>query len=318
MQTKLSKEPVYNIKSVSAQTGIPPVTLRAWERRYGYPEPQRTDSGYRLYSEYDVAALNWLKMETDKGLAIGRAVKLLQRLIEEGQNPLVKGLAVKEYTDEVFQSIEQIQPALVRSLLALDEAGAHKVMEAAFSLYTVEQVLLEVIQPTMIEIGERWHAGEISIGTEHFSTQICRQYLMNALDATKESAQRGRIVAACAPGEWHEIGLLMLTILLRWRDWAVIYLGANLGLERLHEVLEELKPQMLLFSATSPAAARNLRELIDVLDRLRDPKPIIGLGGQAFRIDPTLTNQIPGTFLGPEADDAIRQIETLLKDQVEA
>ena len=201
-------------------------------------------------------------------------------------------------------------------MLTGGEPGAHKIMEAAFSLYTVEQVLLEVIQPTMVEIGERWHAGEISIGTEHFSTQICRQYLMNALDASKESARRGSIVAACAPGEWHELGLLMLTILLRWRGWGVTYLGANLGLQRLNEVLADLKPQMLLFSATNAQAARNLRALIDVLDLLPDPKPVIGLGGQAFRSDPTLTNEIPGTYLGPNADDAVRQIEALLETQV--
>ena len=121
-----------------------------------------------------------------------------------------------------------------------------------------------------------------------------------------------KMVAACAPGEWHELGILTLTIMLRWRGWIVTYLGPNLSLERLHEALLQLKPQMLLFSATNKQTAERLVDLIDVLEHLHDPKPIIGLGGQAFLDNPTLTNNIPGTFMGPHADDAVRQIERML------
>ncbi|HLF87636.1 MAG TPA: cobalamin B12-binding domain-containing protein, partial [Anaerolineales bacterium] len=119
-------------------------------------------------------------------------------------------------------------------------------------------------------------------------------------------------VAACAPGEWHELGILTLTIMLRWRGWFVTYLGPNLSLERLHETLVQLKPQLLLFSANSTETAEQLVDLVDVLEHLPDPKPVIGLGGQAFLNNPTLTNKIPGTFMGPNADDAARQIERLL------
>ncbi|NJN44936.1 MAG: MerR family transcriptional regulator [Anaerolineae bacterium] len=312
MITKLSNDPIYNIKSVSEQTGIPPITLRAWERRYGFPEPHRKDSGYRLYTEYDIAALNWLRLQTESGLSIGQAVKLLTNLIEKGDNPLVKGLAIKEVADQGFQRVEQVQPALVSALIDLDEDEAHKIIQAAFNLFTVEQVLLEIIQPVLIEIGEKWHSGEISVATEHFATQHCRLYLIHALESTTDLEKNGRIVAACAPGEWHEMGILTLTTILRLRGWGVTYLGANLSLERFHESLAKLKPQLLLFSATKPEAALNLVSLIGVLDQLPDPKPIVGLGGQAFLNDPTLMNKIPGTFMGPNADDAVKQIEVLL------
>jgi MerR family transcriptional regulator, light-induced transcriptional regulator len=312
MNTKLSHDPIYNIKSVSEQTGIPPVTLRAWERRYGFPEPHRKKTGYRLYSEFDIAALNWLRLQTEAGLSIGQAVKLLNALIESGEHPLVKGLAVKEIADQGFHRVEQVQPALVKALLNLDEGETHKIIQAAFSLFTVEEVLLEIIQPVLIEIGEKWHFGEISVATEHFATQLCRLYLMQALESTTELKKHGSIVAACAPGEWHELGILTLTTILRLRGWAVTYLGANLSLERFHEALESLKPQLLLFSATESEAALNLVSLVDVLNHLPDPRPIVGLGGQAFLDDPTLMNKIPGTFMGPNADDAVHQIELLL------
>jgi methanogenic corrinoid protein MtbC1 len=101
-------------------------------------------------------------------------------------------------------------------------------------------------------------------------------------------------------------------MMLREHGWAVTYLGANLGLERFSEMIEQLKPHLILFSATSPLTADSLETMMQVLDDLPEPKPLIGLGGQAFLEDPTLTNRIPGTFFGPGADVAIRQIDQLL------
>ena len=69
--------PIYNIKAVSRLVGLLPVTLRAWERRYGLPLPGRGGQGYRLYSEHDVRTLRWLKAQIENGLSIGRAVEYL-------------------------------------------------------------------------------------------------------------------------------------------------------------------------------------------------------------------------------------------------
>ena len=75
--------PLYNIKAVVQATGISPSTLRAWERRYNIARPQRSDSGYRLYSERDVAVIRWLKAQTDAGMSISQAVSWLGNLIND-------------------------------------------------------------------------------------------------------------------------------------------------------------------------------------------------------------------------------------------
>ena len=80
--------PIYNLKAVVQETGIKPDTLRAWERRYGLPEPQRTASGHRLYTERDVATLKWLVARQDDGLTISRAVALWHELRRQGNDPL--------------------------------------------------------------------------------------------------------------------------------------------------------------------------------------------------------------------------------------
>jgi len=308
----ISQNPIYNIKSVSEMTGIAPVTLRAWERRYGFPNPERTETGYRLYSEYEIAALNWLRMQTENGLSIGQAVKLLKGLISGGETPLAQYPSSAKIEKATHQSIEQINKAYVEALIVMDEEAANSVMRTAQNMYPIDTVMLEIFSPVMNTIGEMWHDGEISITTEHFATHHIRMQLMNALDATKSTAKRGTIIAGCAPKEWHEIGLLMLTVMLRWRGWSVTYLGANLSLEKMGETLERLKPDMILFSATKQEAAEELEGLVQVLDAFPDKKPIIGLGGLAFIENPTLTNRIPGTFLGANAKDAVNLIENML------
>src|SRR5512138_789746 len=75
-----SDEPIYNMKAVEQQTGISAATLRAWERRYSLVEPKRTASGYRLYSDRDVALLQWVRTQMDDGLTISRVVAMLDNL----------------------------------------------------------------------------------------------------------------------------------------------------------------------------------------------------------------------------------------------
>ena len=45
------------IKDVAEATGVAAGTIRMWEQRYGFPEPERTPAGYRLYSDDDVETL---------------------------------------------------------------------------------------------------------------------------------------------------------------------------------------------------------------------------------------------------------------------
>ncbi len=78
--------PLYNIKAVVQATNISPSTLRAWERRYHMCRPQRSESGYRLYSERDVAIIRWLKTQVDAGMAISQAVAWLESIVAEAEN----------------------------------------------------------------------------------------------------------------------------------------------------------------------------------------------------------------------------------------
>ncbi len=309
----LAEQPLFNIRSVAERTGIAPETLRAWERRYGFPNPHRNEKGYRLYSEDEIAALKWLKVQTDAGMTIGQATQLLAEMRSRGQNPVeVKGrLRLTPRAD--LRPVEQLQQDLLEALLGLDQEQAGIAIRQAMEYHSLEEAMLNIIAPSMVTIGELWHEGEIPVAIEHFASQVCRMHLIQAMETVESKKGHGKVVAACAPGEFHELGLLILTILLLDKGIEVTYLGPNLSLDRLSETLAHLQPQMVLFSATSPEHAEALEELIHVLDQLPEPRPTIGLGGLAFLLEPTLTNRIPGTFFGPGAKEAVNQIEQVLK-----
>src|SRR3954471_8088044 len=79
---QLSTAPVFNTKAVARETGVPADTFRAWERRYGVPQPQRTAGGHRLYSDRDIAIIRWLRERTDEGVNISHAVLLLTNSLD--------------------------------------------------------------------------------------------------------------------------------------------------------------------------------------------------------------------------------------------
>lgn len=301
--------PVYNIKAVSRLVGLLPVTLRAWERRYGMPTPTRGGQGYRLYSEYDLRVLRWLKQQIDSGLSIGRAVEYLSELRAMGRDPVHEPFAAPV---EKLASLTALSHDLREALIQFNEEVASDTLRRAFTLYAVDQVLVDVIQPVLVELGDRWHRGELPIAVEHYATQFCMQNLMSMLSASAPPSRPGVIAAACAPGELHQIGLLMLVVMLRWRGWDVKYFGQDLPLQRLEDALRPLRPRLLLFTATRAESGKALLELPDILERFPQPHPLVVLGGQAFRDNP-LPETVPAIYLNGAPTEIVETIEHLMQ-----
>ena len=107
----IDKTPTYNLKAVVRETGLKPDTLRAWERRYGVPTPQRTDSGHRLYSQHDIDTLKWLLDRQNEGMSISRAIELWNRLENEGVDPLQTTTAPGAHRQHEPRTMPALPPA---------------------------------------------------------------------------------------------------------------------------------------------------------------------------------------------------------------
>ena len=307
--------PTYNLKAVVQETGLKPDTLRAWERRYGIPEPNRTDGGHRLYSQHDINTLKWLLARQDEGLSISRAVALWHSLGEEGQDPLhVYPLAhaAEPPAYRVIDSggaIVELRRAWVEACLAFDERRAEAVLNQAFSYYAPETVCFELLQKALVEVGQGWYEGEVSVQQEHFTSALAMRRLDSLLAATPAPTRPGRILVGCPPGEIHTFSPLLVSFLLRRRGWDVLYLGADVPTNRLQATIERTKPDLVVFSAQLLETAASL---LDVAYFLRDVNLPLGYSGYIFGAVPELTRRIPGHYLGHDLSQTAQLIEHLL------
>lgn len=299
----LSNAPVFNTKAVARETGVPADTFRAWERRYGIPQPQRTAGGHRLYSERDIAIIRWLRDRTDEGVNISHAVLLLG-------NSLAVPEAEPAHNSEA-RTLTRLLEDFVQALTEFDLLRSESLLSEAFALYPFEQVLLDFIQPSMVEIGERWHRGEVNVAAEHFATQFVRRKLAGLMNVFEGDGQRGRIIVGCAPSELHDLGVLMSALFLVRRGWNVVYLGPQLPMNDLLESIRSVKPLLVCLSASTIESAM---ELVTVARSLHEtfPKVYFGYGGRIFNVNPEIRASMPGMFLGQNARELVATVSTLL------
>lgn len=299
---QLSVAPIFNTKAVARDTGVPPDTFRAWERRYGVPRPQRTPGGHRLYSERDIAIIRWLRDRTEEGMNISHAVMLLTSVMEAAETPAFNGEA---------RSLTIMIDELVNALISFDALLAERVMGEAFALYTFDDVLLNLVQPAMVEVGERWHRGEINVASEHFATEFVRRKMASLLNVFETNAQRDTIVVGCAPAELHDIGILFASLFLVRRGWHVVYLGAQVPLVDLLETTASVKPSLICLSASTIETVPGLIECARAIQK-NFPQVRFGYGGRIFNQNPQLCESIPGIFLGQDARTLIDTVSILM------
>lgn len=104
------------IKDVAEQTGIAAGTIRVWEQRYGFPEPDRTPSGYRRYTQQDIEVLRRVAAYRESGLSVPVAIERARAATEPSEQPSIYGAIVSTGTPVVSQQLRK------RTLIAISRA----------------------------------------------------------------------------------------------------------------------------------------------------------------------------------------------------
>lgn len=303
--------PTFNLKAVVQETGIKPDTLRAWERRYGLPQPQRTEGGHRLYSQHDIDMLKWLLARQDEGLSISRAVDLWQKLEDEGESPLNSYQETLGDTMTVIiqgETLADLRGQWVNACLNFEERRARQTLAQAFALFPTQVVCFELLQKGLVEVGIGWYEGEVTVQQEHFASSQAIRQLETLLNAAPPPTKNGRLLVACAPEEQHTFSALLLTLLLRHRGWDVVYLGANVPLDRLETAVDVIRPRLLIITAQTLNTAG---KLLSVAQFAQENDMPLAFGGGVFSAIPAAAAHIPGHFLGHDLQTAPQRVEHL-------
>lgn len=309
---EFSKDPKYTIKAVSERTGVRPVTLRAWERRYDLLDPERLDNNYRLYSERDIQILRWITHRLDDGLSISNAVREYKNLRDNGIWPeSLPSVLPPEPSKTPRFSPEVYSNKLFEALIKHNETQAKEILDAVQSMYDLNTIFFEIMSPCLYKIGDAWYRGEIRIATEHFASAFIRGILMKLLQAFPVYSSAPSIMVGCAPEEFHEIASLMLAVLLRREGYQVEFLGPDLPVDDLVLYAGDVSPDMIILSASFEHSARPLFRMQAELDKLPS-KPKLGFGGRYFNENKAARKEVPGIFLGASLDEAIQNVHDVL------
>lgn len=312
------KPKLFNMKAVVNRTGLNPATLRAWERRYGLPQPRRTTGGHRQYSQRDINILRWLIERQEEGISISHAAELWRSNIDQGEDPLLKSgtgqVSLEELATPNGNFMEKLRQEWISSCLAFDRERAELVLSQAFATFKPDLVCIQLLQKGLAEVGARWYRGEASVQQEHFTSSISVQRMEMLIAAAPPPTRDERIVVASAPGDYHTFSPLLLTYLLRRRGWDVIYLGADVPVDELESAMETIQPRLIIISAQLLHTAASLTELA-LSAAAHGPK--VAYGGQIFNALPSLRERIPAYFLGASIDEALLGIADLVHGQHE-
>ncbi|MDY0018435.1 MAG: MerR family transcriptional regulator [Anaerolineae bacterium] len=313
-----SDHPIYNIGAVERLTDIPAATLRAWERRYGFPEASRTEGGHRLYSEQDVSALQWVKAKIDQGVQTRQAIEAFQAADKKDGIPTEgetrRRSSVPRRSRRAIGSLPELTDRLIAALIARDLSRADRLLRDGQAFYTPEELILEVILPTFEGIGVGWEKGEIGVSAEHLATQYLRTHLLTWMRTGPPAYAVPPTILACAPGEWHEAGLLIFGALLRRLRWPIIYLGQSVPLADLERFIEEVRPLAVVLTAMRAETAQSLLALPQVFaPTLQAGTTLLAFGGQAFVEHREWREKIPGFYLGDTIPEGIDLLEAQLQ-----
>lgn len=304
-------EASYRIATVAERTGVPEPTLRAWERRYGIPAPPRSASGYRRYGEADIALVLEMRRLCEGGMAASDAARLLTaRAVTTGTGDARAG-------EPIFDPYAASVRAIVDAVERFDDAGLDAALRPLLMLGPGSETFERTLRPALSLIGDKWHAGELSVAQEHFASQRIETLLRDLLQLAPGASSSSRVVLAAFADDEHELGLLGAA--LHFSEWGYrpVMLGARTPPSAVRGAVEALSPALVALSVTVAPTRVRARELVDEYRAAAGDVPIVVGGGGVAAIADLLTKL--GLHVAPDDPVALRRlVNRIVRDEARA
>ncbi len=233
-------EAYYPIRHVTGVTGVNPVTLRAWERRYGLVSPKRTESGHRLYSQRDVERIARAVQMIDTGMSISEACDAIARSAETRRTPQAAG---------IWAGLSRrIQASVAR----YDEADLENLLGTVLRRYPMHTVFAQLLAPAIAAVFGSDGAGSRSAEGAFLST-----YLRNKLGARFHHRATRRdgpaLVVGSLPGLTSELGALTFACAAHEAGMRPTVIGAGSDVSSLAGPAGRLQARGIVIAAHDPA-----------------------------------------------------------------
>lgn len=278
------------IAAVERDTGVSKDTLRVWEKRYGFPVPDRDANGERLYTLAQVEKLRLIKRLLDNGLRPGKIMAAsaaeLSALLEH------VGTEVPVPRQRATQTAELLELLKGHRGQELRAALQQLLMRNGLEFFVVD-----IVAPMNRAIGEAWLRGEIEVHEEHAYSEQVQNVLRGALQSHGFARQPPKVLLTTFPEEEHAIGLLMVEAMLVSGGATTVSLGTRTPLPDIRSAALATGADVV---ALSFSAAYPVRQAIAGLTALRGALPgrvQVWAGGEGVK---GRARQLPGIrLIGP-------------------
>jgi methanogenic corrinoid protein MtbC1 len=257
-----------SIGALSRATGIAVETLRTWESRYGFPEPERKPSGHRVYPVSSISRLRRIAEALARGHRAGQVVAAtagdLEELLETAA-PVPSGLP--------HPPADGIQglPSLLPLVAASDADRLTRALLGEYARLGPLEFLEQRVAPLAKAVGEEWQAGRLEIRHEHFLSERAEDLLRSLRMPFEDRATGPLVVFTTLPGEEHGLGLQMAALVLASAGCRILYLGTETPPAQTASLASDLNARAVAVSVSianrGPATNAHLKRLRDLLPR---------------------------------------------------
>lgn len=247
-----------NIATVERETGLAKDTLRVWERRYGFPQPERDAHGERAYPMEQVEKLRLIKRLMGQGWRPGR-------LMATPDEELAKLAAPPEPMAEAPEN-DALQGMIVELIRKHDIPALGNALRQVLHRQGLQQFVLETVSALNRAVGDAWMRGDIQVFEEHLYTEQMQALLRHSIGALPPGSDRPRILLTTVPEEQHVLGILMLEVLLTLEGAACLPLGTQTPLA---DISQAARAQQADIVALSFSSAFPSRQVVPLLSQLR-------------------------------------------------
>jgi DNA-binding transcriptional MerR regulator len=285
----------YRIQTVAEMTGVPAATLRAWERRYGIPSPERSDSSYRLFSDHDVGSIRRLKDLCEGGMAPAEAARVVQREESASHTP-VEADPYGRGCDTILSAVHDFDPQ-----------GIERAIRHVMFLGSASTVYQRVLGPTMRSVGDRWHDGSFSIAQEHMATEAMLGVTRDMLRLVDPVTAAPHALLACFADEEHGLPLYGVAFALVQWGFRPVVLGARTPPSAIRHAVESIQPALVCLSLSIVPSPHRSRELIDGYAEAVDGVPWI-VGGSGSEQVREMVEASGGIVVGTQPLDQVKAV----------
>ena len=286
------------IRTVAALTGVNPITLRAWERRYGLVRPLRTPKGHRLYTPAHVEEIRRVLALTREGVAIGQVKAALQA---EPAAPAATRSA---------GPWPGYRKRMADAVATFDEPSLEATYAEALALYPVDRVTRMLLMPLLEDLGARWSKFTGGVAEEHFFSTYLRNKLGARFHHRRALAEGPKILAACVPGESHEIGLLLFALAAHDAGLRVVMLGAGVPFAETGAAARRAQVDAVVLSSSIEPPKSFFAELAGLAGALKRP---VFLGGATAANHEQAVHDAGAIPLGAAIEPGVQRIAAALQ-----